>query len=136
MKAHCNINLHVHRFLLGVPFKNCYRGDVIGHVTRTVRISRGFGKTTLSLMQERLVGPDWYLKGALIFLDENINGIGDLLMSFVECLLFRYLSTKKFKTNSYMRFECMLFVMASTVSLHSDSFVARIYTIFQFVVAW
>ena len=54
---------------------------MIGHVTRTVRISRGFGKTTSSLMQEGLVGLNWYLKGALLFLDENMNGIGDLLMS-------------------------------------------------------
>ena len=35
-----------------------------------------------------------------------------------------------------MRFECILLLMASTVSLHSGSFVAGIDVIFPFVVAW
>ena len=40
----------------------------------------------------------------------------------------------KTKTNSYIRLEYMLLLMASTVSFHSDSFIARIDVILPFVV--
>ena len=40
------------------------------------------------------------------------------------------------EANSYMKFECLLLLMASTVSFHFDSFIAKIDAIFPFLVAW